>query len=113
MLFQQHMRLPIDTELLPINNRADGSLDDTDRVVDTLLESRAKSYSSANHNITYAQEKQKETYDRKHQPDEFPEGSEVMLENTKQKQRKGGKCDPMWLGPYLIRKKACERWSTS
>ena len=66
MLFQQHMNLSIDTETSPITNRADGSLDDTDHDVDALLELRAKSYSSANHNITYAQEKQKETYDCKH-----------------------------------------------
>ena len=37
-------------------------------------------------------------------PEELPEGAEVLLENTKQKQRKGGKYYPVWLGPYLINK---------
>ena len=29
-------------------------------------------------------------------------GTEVLLENTVQKQRKGGKLEPAWLGPYTI-----------
>lgn len=28
----------------------------------------------------------------------------MLLENTAQKQRKGGKMDPVWLGPYTISK---------
>jgi len=31
-----------------------------------------------------------------------PVGTEVLLENTAQKQRKGGKLEPAWLGPYTI-----------
>ena len=52
--------------------------------------------------ITSAQKKQKETYDRKHQPGEIAVGTQVLLENTAQKQRKGGKLEPAWLGPYTI-----------
>ena len=29
-------------------------------------------------------------------------GTVVLLENTMQKQRKGGKLEPLWLGPYTI-----------
>ena len=29
-------------------------------------------------------------------------GSKVLLENTAQLQRKGGKMDPRWLGPYVV-----------
>ncbi len=29
-------------------------------------------------------------------------GTEVLLENTVQKQRKGGKLEPTWLGPYIV-----------
>ena len=43
-------------------------------------------------------------YACKHQPDELPEGTLVLLENTAQKQRKGGKLCPAWLGPYTISK---------
>ena len=31
-------------------------------------------------------------------------GTVVLLENTMQKQRKGGKLEPLWLGPYTIHK---------
>lgn len=49
-----------------------------------------------------AQRKQKETYDRKHTPEELPVGTEVMVENTAQKDRKGGKLDDMFKGNYFI-----------
>ena len=51
-----------------------------------------------------AQKKQKETYDRKHQPPVLELESKVLLENTAQKQQKGGKMDPLWLGSYIINK---------
>ena len=91
MLFQQQMQLPIDAELLPFNS--DGSLDDVDRVVDVVLDSRVASYAAAKTSIETAQKKQKETYDRKHLPEELSIGTEVLLENTKQKQRKGNALD--------------------
>lgn len=36
--------------------------------------------------------------------EELSVGTRVWLENTAQKQRKGGKMDPVWLGPYTINK---------
>ena len=59
-------------------------------------------FKKAESNISAAQERQKQTYDRKHQPEEIAEGTQVLLENTAQKQRKGGKLEPAWLGPYVI-----------
>ena len=59
-------------------------------------------FKKADSNITSAQKRQKETYDRKHQPEEIAEGTQVLLENTAQKRRKGGKLEPAWLGPYVI-----------
>ena len=44
-------------------------------------------------------------YDRKHQPAEIALGTQVLLENTAQKQRKGGKLEPMWMGPYTINRR--------
>ena len=102
MLFHQDMRLLIDAELLPPKFNQES--DDVDKVVDKLLLSRATSFADANENIKDAQTKQKETYDRKHLKEEIPEGAEVLLENTKQKQRKGGKYDPLWLGSYIVDK---------
>ncbi len=29
-------------------------------------------------------------------------GTETLLENTAQKQRKGGTLEPTWLGPYIV-----------
>ena len=57
-------------------------------------------FKKAEGNITSAQKQQKETYDRKHLPGEIALGTHVLLENTAQ--RKGGKLEPAWLGPYTI-----------
>ena len=109
MLFQQHMRLPIDSELLA-DSHDDGDGEEVDDHEDealdvaiaSLMHSREEAFKKAEANIAHAQKKQKETYNRKHQPKELQEGSEVLLENTAQKQRKGGKIDHLWLGPYTI-----------
>ena len=100
MLFQQHMRLPIDAEVLPPSEDEDGL--ELDSAVQALIESRERMFRKAESNISDAQNKQKETYDRKHQPEDIAVGTQVLLENTAQKQRKGGKLEPAWLGPYLI-----------
>lgn len=48
-------------------------------------------------NIAKAQKQQKETYDRKHLQKELEVGTKVLLENTAQQQRKGGKMEPLRL----------------
>ena len=105
MLFQQQMRLPVDSELLTSGSGELGDEENGEGVAEVirhLLESRQKAFEKAESNIVQAQKYQKEVYDRKHQPDELPEGSLMLLENTAQKQRKGGKLCPAWLGPYTI-----------
>ena len=52
--------------------------------------------------ISKQHKRNKETYDRKHQSKVFEVGTRVLLENTLHKQRKGGKLNPFWLGPYTI-----------
>ena len=52
--------------------------------------------------ITKAQKQQKETYDRKHFQKELEVNTKVLLEDTAQQQRKGGKMEPLRLGPYTI-----------
>jgi len=94
------MRLPIDTEVMPPATNQEEP--DLDSAVKALVESRGKVFKQAETNIASAQRKQKETYDRKHQSGDIPVGTEVLLENTAQKQRKGGKLEPAWLGPYTI-----------
>ena len=54
--------------------------------------------------IANAQKKQKETYDRKHLPEEFSVGAKVLVENSSDKQRKVGKLNPSWYGPNIISK---------
>ncbi len=66
MLFQQHMRLPIDAEVL--SPASDENELDLDSAVAALVESRERVFNQAESNIASAQKKQKETYDRKHQP---------------------------------------------
>ena len=106
MLFQQEMQLPIDNEALPHDPKLEVQHEDDPESIghkiDQLLQSREEAFKDAEANIALAQKQQKETYDRKHQPPVMQLGSKVLLENTAQKQRKGGKMDPLWLGPYII-----------
>ena len=104
MLYQQEMRLPIDAELLISDERKDGDNVDVEVIIDNLLKSRENTFSLAEGSINEAQKKQKETYDRKHHPEEFTIGTEVLIENTADKQHKDGKLNPAWLGPYIISK---------
>ena len=107
MLFQKHMRLPIDSEVqTPSQVPKEEDRVDLDGVIQSLIASRERVFQKAEGNITSAQKQQKETYDRKHLPGEIAIGTHVLLENTAQKQRKGGKLKPAWLGPYTI-----NRWS--
>ena len=96
MLFQQQMRLPIDAEILPqsstMDDREDNSLEET---VDALLESRSQAFKKAHANS-------RRRHDRKHLQKELDVGTKVLLENTAQQQRKGGKMEPLRLGPYVI-----------
>ena len=101
MFFQQEMRLPIDSEIMQ-STVGEPEADHIDETVTALLQSREQAFAKAKENIDKAQKSQKETYDRKHVQAELAVGTRVWLENTAQKQRKGGKMDPVWLGPYTI-----------
>ena len=103
MLYQQHMKLPIDAEVLPDYKEEDVG-NDINTVISHLLCSREKAFKEAEVNIADAQQKQKETYARKHVPDAIPVGVEVLIENTADSQRKGGKLNPAWFGPYAVTK---------
>ncbi len=94
MLFQQEMRLPIDNEVI--------FEDDEDFKFEELLEKRSELFETVGSNILMAQQKQKESYNRKHLHEELSPGTEVLIENTAQKGRKGGKLDNSFDGPYSI-----------
>ena len=99
------MRLPIDAEILPQSSTVDVGEDNSlDETVGTLLESRSQAFQKAQVNITKAQKQQKKTHDRKHLQKELEVGTKVLLENTAQQRRKGGKLEPLRLVPYVINK---------
>ena len=70
LLLHQQMRLPIDGEVLPssCDEQEDEEEVDLDQKIQILLASREKAFKAVEANITAAQKCQKETYDRKHQP---------------------------------------------
>ena len=59
-------------------------------------------FKKAAKNIKDAQKKQKDTYDRKHLPELLAVGTKVMVENTAQKEIKGGKLDRYCLPTFII-----------
>ncbi len=108
MLYQKPMQLPIDAELFQHDGEHDEEAEeenvDIDEIIDNLLERRQQAFSKAKENIDAAQRKQKQQYDVKHSSEAFPIGTEVLVENTADKQRKGGKLNRVWFGPYTISK---------
>ena len=110
MLFQQDMRLPIDVETMTSAcGPEDGMKVSVEETVQLLLKKRSQDFAEVGKNIHIAQQKQKETHDRKHLPKELPVGTEVMVENTAQLQRKGGKLDDVFRGIYVIHESLGER----
>ena len=70
--------------------------------VTKVLEFHSQVLAKAKGNIVAAQCRQKEQYDKKHAgPTGITTGSTV-LQNAKNKARKGWKQDPLWLGPYTV-----------
>ena len=103
MLYQKEMRLPIDVEMMPVIEESNGnSSEDLEAIVHALLVKREEVFRKA---AKDAQKKQKESYDRKHLPKELLVGTEVMIENTAQKERKGGKFKELFRGTYFITEK--------
>ena len=102
MRFQQRMRLPIDSDIMPIDQLRGDDTTSIDQEIDQLMDVRSKVFKSAELNILSAQKSQKETYDRKHEVQVLSEGTKILLENTYQKQRKGGKMEPLGLGSFCI-----------
>lgn len=54
-------------------------------------------------NIKHAQDRQKRDYEKRHaHKRHFVDGDEVLLWNSRRADRKGGKSQNPWLGPYII-----------
>ncbi len=56
MLFQQDMRLPIDSDSLQASKKENGDKEKLNEVMESLLESRKKVFNEVEINITKAQE---------------------------------------------------------
>ena len=64
---------------------------------------RREIHESATINITKAQDKQKEDFDRRHTSNsEIKVGDLILLRNNKRRVRKGGTISFAWLGPYIV-----------
>ncbi len=100
MLFQKEMRLPTDNEMLPRVH--DQKEQDPESSIQLLLEQRKLVFQETENSIKAAQIRQKHTYDRKHIQEELTVGTEVLVENTAQKQRKGRKLQELFKGKYTI-----------
>jgi len=106
-MFNRQATLPIDVELqkaLPEEvARAYLNLDEPDMA--KLSEQRASRLEEAKQNILHAQQKQKETYDKKHaKPECYKIGQLVLKKDFIRRKRKGGKLETRLLGPYAISK---------
>ena len=53
-------------------------------------------------NVKQAQQRQKKTYDARHNPGSFVMGQKVLLRNMKKLSKKGDKMAPNWTGPYEV-----------
>ena len=96
------MRLLIDNEIMQYEESHTHMESEMSIVIEALLQMREKLFEATGLNTSLAQREQKELYDRKHNPHELQVGTTVLNEKTRQKQRKGGKMDDRWLGPYPI-----------
>lgn len=75
-----------------------------DEKVRLMMSIRNQVKAQAIQNIEKAQERQKKSYDAKHQPIKFKESDTVLLKNLRNEARKGGKLERVWSGPYTISK---------
>ena len=103
MMFGRHPRLPIDAEFdLNEESYSEPSERDIEQAMENLVKIHKDITAKATVNISEAQKVQKDYYDRKHTPILMNKGAKVLIENTAQRERKGGKLCNKWLGPYII-----------
>ncbi|XP_064407174.1 circumsporozoite protein-like [Halichondria panicea] len=106
MMFHREARLPIEADVEQ-NETVTSEDIDTETTADAFIEKMLKRQedikSIAGENIKKSQKKQKECYDKRHSPEELQPGIKVLVENTQQKERKGGKLENKYSGPYIIK----------
>ena len=108
LMFGRQVTLPIDINIQKSSKDLNDviTFDDIER----LAEGRRQRLQKAKENISAAQRKQKQHYDKKRaRPICYKIGALVLVKDFTRKKRKGGKLDPKWLGPYIIQKKLSRR----
>ena len=93
---------PSSTDSDSLSGTAEDAPSDFDEKVRFMMHVRDQVKAQAMQNINKAQERQKKSYDAKHQPLKFSEGDSVLLRNMRNEARKGGKLERAWSGPYTI-----------
>ena len=90
-------------EMIPPQNQySSSSENELQDIIQALLESRETLFAKTSLNISASQKEQKKQYDRKHQTKQLSIDTMVLVENSRQKQRNGGKMDDRYTGPYFI-----------
>ena len=104
-MFGRKARLPIDIDLRiespEIAQEKFSILDEPD--YEESSEKLRNKLAEARKNISIAQQKQKEEYDKKHaKPEKFEVGKRVLKKDTMRRKRKGDKLYFNFTGPYTI-----------
>ena len=111
LLYNRHPTLPIDVKYDLIKEPAEVGecdypfdIESFKDILDSSLKLREVSHGIAGENIEKAQKKQQKDYNRRHsQPEStIPIGSQVLLQDLKRQDRKGGKFKFKWVGPYTL-----------
>ena len=88
-------------EFEPLNDNQDTPME---VVVSKMFKLQEKLFGDAKANIEKAQKRHKKNYDRRHQPiNTLQAGQKVLLENSRDKQRKGGKMNFRFRGPFVLK----------
>ena len=101
--------LPIDVKHdLPATKALDPNepfdMDTFQAILDSTSAIREKIFTKVEQNISQAQQKEKQDYDRRHQSSNvISVGDRVLLKNNKRNDRKGGKFKFKWLGPFVVK----------
>ena len=104
LMFGREPMLPIELEIRSKPESLTNNCDATSfqEKVNVMKDVRERVKEQAMENIFKAQDRQKRSYDRKHQPLLFKVGDSVLLRNMRNDARKGGKLERIWSGPYTI-----------
>jgi hypothetical protein len=111
LMFGRAPILPIEMEIASRPDRDDcdevshshqSSTVDFQEKISIMMAIRDQVKAKAMTNIDKAQERQKKSYDAKHKPPCFKEGDVVLLRNKRNEDRKGGKLEQPWSGPYTV-----------